>query len=76
MYSKTSKFSPKQNEITDDFDSSLMRRKEENERVNFAIFNAEENLNGYLKDFKRSFVLEQWFKNTFDFEFVLVELGE
>jgi hypothetical protein len=59
MYSKGSKFSPKHNDITDDFDNSLMKRKYENEKVNFAIFNAEENLNGYLKDLKKSFILEQ-----------------
>lgn len=41
MYSKASKFSPKHNDITDDFDNSFMRRKYDNEKVNFAIFNAE-----------------------------------
>ena len=57
MYSKASRYSPKHNEVINDFDNSFMRRRQENEKVNFAIFNAEENLNGYLKDFKKSFIL-------------------
>ena len=59
MYSKGSKFSPKYNDITDEIDNSFTRRKYENEKVNFAIFNAEESLNGYLKDLKKSFIVEE-----------------
>lgn len=38
--------------------NSLEKKRYQNDRVNFAIFNAEENIHSYLKDMKNSFIAD------------------